>query len=175
MMSILTVTLFKKKKFYFKRRVVARSKICGFKAKFLMELRAVSLMICVSISLCSPLLPPRLLLDMWLPRFGWVGWFPRISSFAVICENKWLTRALCLCGGEGRAFGNSPVRRAFREIRQLPWLQGEIGAKCQSLPDSRKSDLEATVHGKPGLFLSPMKHVFKVTAALSVGRLQVWL
>lgn len=128
-----------------------------------MELRAVSLMMCVSISLCSPLLPPRLLLDIWPPRFGQVGWFPRISSFATICENKRLKRALCLCGGNGRAVGTRLLESIQRDTTVALTAGRNRSKMLGSLPGSRKSGLETPIRGKPGLFLLPMKHVFKVT------------
>lgn len=71
MMSVLTMTFFFLK-FFFERGFLIRPKIYGFKIKFLTEIRAVSLVMCVSVSLCLPFLPPRLLLNIWLPRFGWV-------------------------------------------------------------------------------------------------------
>lgn len=79
---------FKKKKIIiFERGFLVGPKIYGLKIKFLTEIRAVSLMMCVSVKLCPPFLPHRLLLiapsgialepifpSAPPPRFGWVEW-----------------------------------------------------------------------------------------------------
>lgn len=80
--------IFSFKKLFFERGFLVRPKIYGFKIKFLTEIRAVSLTMCVSVSLHLPFLPPPLLLNIWPRSFGW-GVVPRIQSSAMTREKKW--------------------------------------------------------------------------------------
>lgn len=85
-----------------------------------------------------------------------------ILSSTMLGEKRWLL------GGKESSFVNSPVRREFRqgkETRVVLTARSNWSRMPESLPDSRKSNLETPIHGKTGiLFLLPLKLIFKITS-----------
>lgn len=61
---------------------------------------------------------------------------------------------------------NCTVRKEFREGKEtrVTLTAGSNWSRMsESLPDSRKPNLETPIHGKTGiLLLLPLKHVFKI-------------